>query len=308
MGVQYSAPTPPQSPTPGAPSAPSISFPTITPPKCPVPFVSADALSCLMPCPTEKKFVRQGSTNGGFKCVYSPDEQFAVNLVTVGAAVFNGSTMADLQKSDPQKYAEFSTEKDRFDREITVLYANIDKQQKLNDAFKDLQKAENARAESPVAYQAARTAYYTLLKGDGWLAEERERVAKADVVPETQKYRDSVSIINARTQDQQKTIDVANGLKDRVLSLRDDFRYSVSTFSDQLEKLKAQINMENRSRDKEKDNTWAWIDTILNILLVAVLLYAVYTFVRRYFISTRPPTAPIATIRIPTYTGQPVYR
>lgn len=309
MGIQYSIPTPSQSSTSGTPAvAPSVSLPTITPPKCPAPFVSADALSCVMPCPAEKKFVRQGSPNGGFKCVYSPDEQFNVKLVTVGAAVFSGTTLEDLMKVDTQKYSEFSKEQDRFNKEIAVVYANIDKNQKINDAFKDLQKAENARDQSPQAYQAARTAYYTLIKGDSWLNEERERIAKAEVAPEVQKYRDSTSAIAERNREQQKTIDIVRGLKDRVLSLRDDFRYSVNTFSDQLEKVKIQINMENRSREKERDNTWVWVDTILNALLVAVLLYAIYTFVRRYFISRRPPPVPTTTIRIPTYTGQPLYR
>jgi hypothetical protein len=34
------------------------------------------------------------------------------------------------------------------------------------------------------AYQAARTAYYTLLKGPSWLAEERARISRAEVGPE----------------------------------------------------------------------------------------------------------------------------
>jgi len=260
-----------------------------------------------MRCPYDKKFQLRSGQDGQ-KCVYWPDEQFKVTLVPIAPTIFEGWTIDDLRKTNPESAGDFTGEKDRFEKELAVVYGNIDKQQKINDAFKDLQKAENARAESPSAYQAARTAYYTLVKGEGWLAEERERIAKGEVAPEAQKYRDAVTSANARTQEQQKTIDIANGLKDRVLSLKDDFRYSVNTFSDQLEKLKIQINMENRSRDKEKDNTWAWVDTILNVLLVAVLLYAVYTFVRRYFISKRPPGVPMTTIRVPTYTGQPVYR
>ena len=260
-----------------------------------------------MQCPEQQKFGFR-TINGEPSCVYSPDEQFKVPLVPVGAIKTDVAFQAldDLRQSSPQIAADFVKEKDRFEKDIAVVYANIDKEQKINDAFKDLQKAENARDQSPEAYQAARTAYYTLFKGPEWINEERERVAKAEVGPEVQKYRDAVNAVSVRTREQEKTIDVVNGIKDKVLSLRDDFRYSVNTFSDQLEKLKIQINMENRSRDKEKDNTWAWIDTILNVLLVAVLLYAVYTLVRRYFISRRPPAIPTTTIRIPTYTGQPV--
>jgi hypothetical protein len=127
------------------------------------------------------------------------------------------------------------------------------------------------------------------VKGADWINEERERVSKAEVAPEAQKYRTAVEAVNVRTQEQQKTIDVVNGIKDKVLSLKDDFKYSVSTFSDQLEKVKIQLNMENRGRAKEeKDQTWIWVDLGLNILLVAVLVYAVYTLVRRQFLSATP--------------------
>ena len=284
--------------------------------RCPEPFVKINALTCAMPCPSEKKFVIRND-NGTYKCVYQPDPDHFVTVATLGGVEVTVDpntrkpppvTIESLEQSGrTQEASAFGAERDRFEKEIAVVYANIDKQQKINDAFKDLQKAENARAESPSAYQAARTAYYTLVKGDGWLAEERERVAKAEAVPEAQKYRNAVMSANIRSQEQQKTIDVVRGLKDRVLSLKDDFKYSVNTFSDQLEKVKIQLNMENRTRERETDNTWAWVDTILNVLLVGVLLYAVYTFVRRYFLPKRP-VVPTTTIRIPTYTGQPIYR
>ena len=255
-----------------------------------------------MPCPQPKKFVQRNSAEG-FKCVYWPDEQKSVPLVGVGSTVFDGTTVEDLQRVNAGGAAPFLAEQERFQQELAKVYATIDKDQKLSDAFKDLQAAENARAESPSAYQAARTAYYTLLKGPAWITEERTRVGAAEVAPEVQKYRAAVAAVNTRTREQQKTIDVVNGIKDKVLSLKDDFKYSVNTFSDQLEKVKIQINMENRSRVQERDTTWTWVDLGLNVLLVAVLVYAVYTFVRRYFLA-KPPPMPM--IRIPTYTGQPL--
>jgi hypothetical protein len=101
--------------------------------------------------------------------------------------------------------------------------------------------------------------------------------------------------VNVRTQEQQKTIDVVNGIKDKVLSLKDDFKYSVNTFSDQLEKVKIQLNMENRSRMKEQstEQSWSWLDIGLNLGLVLALLYAVYTFVRRYGLTRSPAQSPL---------------
>lgn len=253
-----------------------------------------------MPCPTDKKFVRQGQ-QGAYKCVYSPDEQYSVDLVTVGAVAFNGTTLEQLRNENIQKFGEFSAEKDRFEQALITVYANIDKQKKINDAFKDLQAAENARDQSPAAYQAARTAYYTLIRGADWLNEEKQRIANAEVEPELQKYRDAVSAVNSRTQEQQKTLDVVNGIKDKVLSLRDDFRYSVNTFSDQIERVKSQIAMENRTREQETDTTSAWINVILNVLLVAVLAYAAYVLVRKVLFPHRFAQPSIAVYTRPSY-------
>ncbi len=263
-------------------------------PKCPAPFVSADALTCVMPCPSEKKFVREG-TAGSYKCVYSPDRQIAVSLTTVGAASFAGTSLSDLQKVDVARSREFSTEKDRFEREIAVAYGNIDRSQKIADAFRDLQAAENARDQSPEAYRVARTAYYTLVKGSQWINEERERVAQAEVEPEVQRYRDSVQALTNQTAEQKKVLDVVNGVKDKVLSLRDDFQYSVNTFQGQIAKLKDQITYDARKRAEEPETpAWFWVDGVLNVLLAAVLIYAAYSLYKK--VMARRSMAPAVTV------------
>lgn len=250
-------------------------------PKCPAPFVSADALSCVMPCPSERKFTRQGGANG-FRCVYGPDDQVSVPLTTIGATMFEGSTLEDLIKIDATRASQFTTEKDRFDREIATAYGNIDKSQKISDAFSDLQKAENARDESPEAYQVARTAYYTLIKGPGWIEEERLRIAKAEVEPVVQRYRTNATQIANQSQQQARIYDVVNGVKDKVVSLKDDFTYSVRTLGKQVQNVKDQIALDSRKRIAEAETpTWSWVDVLLNIILAGALLYAAYILYRK---------------------------
>jgi hypothetical protein len=266
--------------------------------KCPAPFVSTDALSCVMQCPLDKKFVRQG-VNGSYACVYGPNPQVSVPLVTVGSVPFDGTTLAELQAVNPQKHTEFLAERQRVEQALATVYANIDSEQKLADAFKDLQAAENARAESPQAYQAARTAYYTLLKGPAWIAEEKARIAAAEVDPEAAKYMTALSAVTLRKREQQSMIDILNGIKDKVLTLKDDVKYSVNTFSDQLEKVKIQLAMESRSKVQETDSSWAWVNLALNAALVAILLYAIVVLVRRMTAQPRPPAV---LVQVPTYT------
>lgn len=261
--------------------------------KCPSPFVSVDASTCVMPCPSEKGFVRR-VVNGGLKCVYSADPAYDVDLVTVGAVAFSGNTLQDLFSQWGVLWREFNAEKGRFERDFAIVNANMDKSVKVEGAFRALQLAENARDEAPDAYQMARTAYYTLIKGQDWVNEERARIAKTEVGPEIEKYNQAVAGIRTQKDMQQKTMDVVQGVKDKVFSLRDDFKYSVDILNNQVEKLKIQINMENRSREKTPEPFWDWLDTILNIVLFAVLAYTAWVLYKTY--SARP--APSYTVKL----------
>jgi hypothetical protein len=262
--------------------------------KCPTPFVSPGLSTCVAPCPADKLFVREGGANG-YKCVYSPDKTISVNLVTLGMPTFAGSTIEDLLRKDQAQAREFSKENQRVELEIAAAYANVDKNKKIADAFNGLLKAENARAESPDGYQIARATYYTLLKGSGWVDEERQRIAKADVDPVVNQYRSNVNTITSQSQQQARILDVVNGVKDKVVSLKDDFTYSATTLSKQLEKIKSQIIVDSRKRESEPETAaWTWVDGILNVVLAAALLYAAYILYRK--VSTPRPTASISVV------------
>lgn len=228
-----------------------------------------------MPCPAERNFERVND-NGQYKCVYKSDRSQFVNLSTIGTLEFSGSTLEELQATNPNAATQFSNEKSRVTSELTSKYRSIYESRRIDDAFKALQDAQNAQDEAPEAYQAARTNYYTLLYGEGWKETEAARVAKTEVDPLVQQYKTNYRDLKSRIDSQKTTIDVVNNLKDNVLTLKDDFQYSVNTFSEQLEKLRNQINLDRRDRVKLKeDDPWKWIETVLNILIVIGLLAAI---------------------------------
>jgi hypothetical protein len=159
----------------------------------------------------------------------------------------------------------------------------------LNDAFIALQAAENARDTAPDAYRIARTLYYTLLKGEDWKNEEKERISKAEVDPIIVEYKKNRDSALTKYNDQRKTVEVVTGLKDKVLSLKDEFKYSVDTFTHQLDKVQTAINMERRGRDTEtKVDPWSWFDLFLNGAIVLGLLYAASVLYSKIF--RRPAT------------------
>jgi len=256
-------------------------------PKCPSPFESVGNFTCVMPCPSEKGYERR-AVQGGFRCVYKADSKYSTPLNTLTAVLFPGSTLADLQKKDVKAHTEFLKEQDRFVGEISILDGSIDKDKKIKDAFNRLQDAENVRDKTPEAYQQARSAYYTLLKGEKWIEQEKERLLKAEVEPIVQRYQTQRNATMRQFETQRRTIDVVNGLKDKVLSLKDAMKYSADTFTEQLNKVQTAINMDRRDKGTATVvRAWDWVDTMLNIAIVIGLLYVGWMIIKKIWFRPR---------------------
>lgn len=270
--------------------------------RCPEPFGGDGYGICAMRCPWY-----QGFTNGErvvrgeqMTCVYREDPTVKVDVMQLDTALFEGTTIEDVARVDAAAAARYTEEKERFDGAIRNALAQIDKNTKIKDAFKMLQDAENNRDDAPTAYQMARNAYYTLVQGPEWLDTEKERVTKSEVDPEIARYRSAYDEIASRQDTQRKTQDVVDSVKDGVLSLKDDFQYTTQTFKEQIETLKNQINLERRGREKpdsDEKGFFPWIDLILNICIIAGLIFAGLTFARKLYYRASSYVSP------PTFIG-----
>lgn len=264
-----------------------------------------------MSCPADKGFENR-VVSGQPQCAYKYDTTKLVNLTPIEWVPYNWQyapppppTVDSLRTSNPGLYAKYKTESDRATGAIDILVANLNKQKRIDDAFRGLQAAENARAMAPGAYQQARNAYYTLLNGDTWKSSEQERVAQAEVDPGIQQFRRTLADVQTRQSQQQKTIDVVDGLRDKVLSIKDDFKYSTDTLQRQVTKIKDQITFDRRKRvEQSSDSKWDLLDKGLNYAIIAVLLLVVWKIYQTYFAgpssgsSSTPPTpAPSTAVK-----------
>lgn len=240
----------------------------------------AQGMTCVVQCPVEKGF-ETSVVDGVPVCNYKSDKRVFVKLMTV-PSIQGGRgetvTLDDLKAQNPGMHSRYVQAKEQFDKEFPVALSKVDKQRQVEDAFKDLQAAENVRDQSPQAYQDARMRYYTLVNGDKWVDEEKERITKAEVVPKIAQYMASYQDMNTRIAQQQQTLDVVNNVTDKVLSMKDEFAYATNTFAKQIDELKNQINIERKGR--EKDNK-SWTDFLLNILIVIAGIAAVVVLARR---------------------------
>ena len=224
--------------------------------------------SCVHECPTTQGFELR-TVAGAPACVYvdRPATYFSLRILP-------GSP------TTPAQLAQYTAAAEEYTNAYQVAVNGLSRQTRLEDAFKALQTAENARDTAPQAYQAARIRYYTLLEGEEWAEQERTRILNAEAKPKADQYLAQFTDLMTRRNQQQQTMDVVTAVKDRVLSMKDDFQMTTNVFSKQIAELKNQIQLESKAKTETASALVGWIDTLLNGLLIAALLVAVFVIGR----------------------------
>lgn len=280
MGAGPSIAQPPPGSPPGTPPVVQpVTIPSFT---CPTEFIMApgSGMACMIKCPEQKNY--KLSSNGAMlSCSYIGDPTITVQLNTVPAYIGQPASYTTLPNKDVYK-----TELERFARDLAVTDANIDKAFKVKTAYDKLQLAENARDQSPDAYDRARVAYYTLVKGDKWIDEERQRIANVEAQPVVNTLIAKRNDLDSQIGQQQSTIDIVNGVKDKVLSVEDDLQYSVSAFEKQIENVRNQIQMDKKKQIITARQAGSWVNSLLNWLIALTTLIAII-FIIRYIIRRR---------------------
>jgi len=259
---------------------------------CPSEFVVAPSgFGCIIQCPASKNY--QLTANGQkLSCTYTADPSISVPLSVVPMAQGHVASYTTLQNK-----SVYQTEIDRFTNALAIADAKIDKEVKVRTAFNTLQDAENARDQAPDAYEAARVSYYTMVKGDKWIEEERDRIAKIEAQPVVNDFLNKFRDIQNKKSQQKSTLEVAEGVRNKLLSVQGDLQYSVSAFEKQISNIKNQINMEKKQQIEQAESTTSWIDSLLNWLIVVSTLIAIVVIVRHF---TNRVQSPIPSTMIPT--------
>mgnify|MGYP007028590284 CR=1 FL=1 len=212
--------------------------------------------------------------------------------------------MSQIQTSFPSLYTQYVASQADFDAKKAIAMTSISRDVQIADAFRALQTAEGVRDTAPQAYQDARTRYYTLVNGDTWLNQEKARIAAAEADPVIARYRTAIQDTDAQRTSQQQTMEVMRNVKDKVLSMKDDFQYSVHTFDKQINALKNEINIESKQRKATEHAAKSWMESIINYMLIALLIVLVAVLAlkvyRKRTVPTTVPSAPSWRIIAPT--------
>ena len=246
---------------------------------CPSEFaIAPNGFACIVQCPASKNYELR-NTAQGLSCTYTADPSISVPLNVLPAFQQNPPGPPISYKNLSNK-AIYQAEIDRFNNAIAIADAKIDKEIKLKTAFKALQDAENVRDKAPDAYQNARVTYYKLVKGDTWVEEEKARIANVEAQPVVDRIARSYTDIQAKRDQQRSTLEVANGIRDKLLSVKGDLQYSVSAFQKQIREIKNQISMDKKKQIEVAKENNSWIDSLLNWLIAIATIVAIVTVVQ----------------------------
>lgn len=257
---------------------------------CPSGFTPV-GVQCVVTCPAADNLENR-VVNGEHRCVYTGDQTkfFVLKMApSVQLAATDPEPTIDWIKTNrPNQYPAVKSALDDFTNKKAGLMTTISKDQQIATSFRALQTAENARAQAPDAYQAARTAYYTLTQGQGWLAAERSRLLNAEVLPAVSSYIQSINDVTQRKAQQDTTKSVVGTVQSKLISLKDDFKSTTATLTKQVDALKNQIEIEKRQAVVQQQQTYDWI---VNLVLVVLLVVVAFLLVRKLTSSVTPTTA-----------------
>ena len=244
---------------------------------CPSGFVLSPTypLACVVECPSNRGFETR-AVNGEPFCVYQnrPEIKLLLKQATGLSLQLSDTvpTYEELRTMNAPQFPSFQAAKEDFEKNMPLVLAQIDKESQLADAFRQLQQAENVRDQSPQAYQDARNRYYTLANGETWVEEEKQRIGNVEANPKVNHFAFIQNDLKTRLNQQRQTIDVVTGVKDKVLSMRDEFAYTTNAFSKQISDLRNQIQIEKKKSLIEKVEVFSYVDLFLNILITILFL------------------------------------
>jgi len=163
------------------------------------------------------------------------------------------------------------------------------RQRKLDALKLAMDTAEKNKDQNPVAYNEARTNYYTLLKGQGWLVAEKQKVAQEEIEPVLGKYASAYKVLDNKDKSQYHFKHLAAAVK----SHEEDN----SLLTKEVQKVRDKTEVAKRSTELgSSTNVGSYLPWILDGVIALLGLIIVIMLVRWF-------SAPVISNPIPQVMG-----
>lgn len=150
------------------------------------------------------------------------------------------------------------------------------RQRKLDALKLAMDTAEKNKAQNPVAYSEARTNYYTLLKGQGWLVAEKQKVAQEEIEPVLGRYSSAYKALETKDKSQYQFKNLAAAVKsheeDNNLLTKE-----VQKVQDKTNVIKRNVELSSTTQVSSSATPYlGWVLDALIAVLGLVIVYMLY--------------------------------
>jgi len=130
------------------------------------------------------------------------------------------------------------------------------------------------KEKDPEGYERARTAYYTVKEGQGWLSKDKEDKANQEVQPILDSYQSKFD----KMKEDMIYQTVAAQAKQDVLSSQVGDEDEVRFIHSQIQKEREEASVYRRTKELEglPVDVYSWLPSFLDLLLGITVLYLVY--------------------------------
>lgn len=175
------------------------------------------------------------------------------------------------------------------------------KQKQIDGLKLTLDQKEETQKTDPEGYEQARLAYYTAVNGQGWLKEEKNRIANDEIEPVVSKYTTQYNTLKDQIQKNKVFSNLASTLQAEQAGDEEDVRF----LKKQFQKEKDQVNVLNRLSDLSNAPVQsnylpmlADIGITILAMFVLYLIYSKFTIIKGYF-GYGAPSVPMGGKRLP---------
>ena len=153
------------------------------------------------------------------------------------------------------------------------------KEKQLQGLTTALENTEKTKDSNPQAYAQARTNFYTLKEGPGWVTKEKQKVASQQVDPVIQKYQEKYNLLKQQLDSQRgpensEPQEVGDEAETRFIMKQLGLERDEASVAQRLVELRADSTTSPIA-------TPSWLPWILNISILVLGVLIVYFFISR---------------------------
>lgn len=166
-----------------------------------------------------------------------------------------------------------------------VCDAECQRQKKLSGLKAAFDEKTATRDADPEGYEQARIAYFTELNGQGWLAQEKQRIASEEIAPVVSGYRQQYDSLKGEVKNQDVFVKLMGMLK----ADEDQDTQELGGLTKKLQSEKDKADTLNRLNELNQPDAQASPNispTVLYIILAVVGLFVIYTIYSKLTAST----------------------